>query len=371
LHFYDALLKNAKMELFWESGGLKTMSDRKMVPVYMLSGFLGSGKTTFLTRAIDYFTESGRKPAVIMNEIGEVNLDGMLIDTKVPMAEMLSGCICCSIRDDLGATLHELLTENEPDAIFIESTGVANPMEIVDEVTDATLIAPVELKMVITVVDAPHLLELSRTSRGKTFRLMQDQIRCANLLILNKTDLLPAAELLEVEEMVQVWNPHARVQATVYSQVDMRLLDGEPARWNEGEHHEAKDAYNHDGEHHHGDDHNQGHDHPHEHISGEHHHSHDHVMVYTHYFHSAVDSIEFERFLSELPKEVYRAKGVLEFTDTASRYMFQLAYREADFVKIKPQGNIANVAVFIGENFSKETVRDALLELEATNCDGK
>ena len=97
-------------------------------------------------------------------------------------------------------------------------------MEIIDEVTDASLILPMELKAMITVVDAPQLLELSRTSRGKTYRLMQEQIRCANLLLLNKADLLQEAALQEVDALVREWNPYASVHYTVFSQIDMRLI---------------------------------------------------------------------------------------------------------------------------------------------------
>ncbi|MFC5448265.1 CobW family GTP-binding protein [Paenibacillus aestuarii] len=321
----------------------------KRITVFILSGFLGSGKTTLLTRAIDYFTESGRKPAVIMNEIGEVNLDGQMIASEVPMSELLGGCICCSSRGDLGSALHELAMNEQPDVIFIESTGIANPLEIIDEVTDASLILPIELKAVITVVDAMHLLDLSRTSRGKTFRLMQEQIRCANLLLLNKTDLLDPMGRQEAEALVRDWNPYAHLQFTVFSVIDMQLIaaleDGErvsPAG-TETERHE----HGHAGQGHH------------------HHHTHSHVMAYTHYFEHAVDSNAFEEFVSKLPQEVYRAKGILTFSDTASRYMFQFAYREMDFVKITPQGNVPDVAVFIGENFSKDDVRSGLLALEA------
>jgi len=322
----------------------------KRITVFVLSGFLGSGKTTLLTKAIDYFTESGRKPAVIMNEIGEVNLDGQMITSEVPMSELLGGCICCSSRGDLASALHELALQEQPDIIFIESTGIANPMEIIDEVTDASLVLPIELKAVITVVDAMHLLDLSRTSRGKTFRLMQEQIRCANLLLLNKTDLLDPAGLKEAEDLVREWNPYAQLQFTVFSLIDMQLIaaleDGErvsPAAGTETM------RYEHD---------HVSHDH-------HHHHTHSHVMAYTHYFEHAVDSNAFEEFVSKLPQEVYRAKGILSFSDTASRYMFQFAYREMDFVKITPQGNVPDVAVFIGENFSKDAVRSGLLALEA------
>lgn len=376
-----------------------SMAAHKRVIVYVLSGFLGSGKTTLLTKAIDHFTEAGRKPAVIMNEIGEVNLDGQLIANEVPMSELLGGCICCSSRGDLATALKELVTEEQPDLIFIESTGIANPMEIIDEVTDASLILPVELKAVITVVDAPQLLELSRTSRGKTYRLMQEQIRCANLLLLNKADLLQEMALHEVDALVREWNPYASVHYTVFSQIDMRLIEMLEEEQGQRQHlianhNDTNNNVQHNANHHH-EDHNDArndatndadHDHDihhathssedhdshkthdnlhHDHAHDSHHHSHNHVMAYTHFFERAVDSNAFEEFVSKLPQEVYRAKGILSFSDTSSRFLFQYAYREMDFVKITPKGDVPDVAVFIGENFSKDTVRTELLKLES------
>ncbi|NOV03237.1 CobW family GTP-binding protein [Paenibacillus planticolens] len=338
---------------------------QKRVTVYVLSGFLGSGKTTLLTKAIDHFTEAGHKPAVIMNEIGEVNLDGQLVASEVPMSQLLGGCICCSSRGDLATALHELVTGEQPDVIFIESTGIANPLEIIDEVTDASLVIPVELKAVITVVDAPQLLELNRTSRGKTYRLMKEQIRCANLLLLNKTDLLEAMALQEVDALVREWNPHASVHFTVFSQIDMRLIEmleeeGQTPFADAGHSTGHPNA-----EHAHASHHEAGHDHAQHEQDSHHHHSHSHVMAYTHFFERAVDSNAFEELVSKLPQEVYRAKGILSFSDTSSRFLFQYAYREMDFVKITPKGEVPDVAVFIGENFSKDAVRSALLKLEA------
>ncbi|MDQ0899877.1 G3E family GTPase [Paenibacillus sp. V4I7] len=344
-----------------------SMAAHKRVTVYVLSGFLGSGKTTLLTKAIDYFTEAGRKPAVIMNEIGEVNLDGQLIANEVPMSELLGGCICCSSRGDLATALKELVTEEQPDLIFIESTGIANPMEIIDEVTDASLILPVELKAVITVVDAPQLLELSRTSRGKTYRLMQEQIRCANLLLLNKADLLQETALQEVDALVREWNPYASIYYTVFSQIDMRLIEMLEEEKGQKQHlianhNDTNNNMQHNANHH--EDHNDANnDADRDHDS--HHHSHNHVMAYTHFFERAVDSNAFEEFVSKLPQEVYRAKGILSFSDTSSRFLFQYAYREMDFVKITPKGDVPDVAVFIGENFSKDAVRTELRKLES------
>jgi G3E family GTPase len=180
---------------------------QETVPIHILSGFLGSGKTTLLKKALDYYKETGRKPAVIMNELGDVNLDGFILGETVPMEEMLSGCICCTIRGDLGMAIQNIYFEHHPDVIFIESTGVANPMEIIDGVTESSILMEVMLKSIVTIVDAPHLLELTQSKQGKTFRLMQDQIRCASVLILNKIDKVSSGELHWLESIIRDWNP--------------------------------------------------------------------------------------------------------------------------------------------------------------------
>jgi G3E family GTPase len=314
------------------------------VPIHILSGFLGSGKTTLLKKALDYYKESGKKPAVIMNELGDINLDGYLLGETVLMEEMLSGCICCTIRGDLGLAIQSLYLDHNPDVIFIESTGVANPMEIMDGVTDSSLLMKVALKSILTVVDAPHLLELSISKKGKTYRLMQDQIRCANILILNKIDQVTSDELHGIESILREWNAYAAIYPTVYSEIDLQLFaDLDVTIWNQKpiDNHEAVDH-----EHHH--------DHNHRHEANKHHHSHDHVMVYTHFFEKPVIGSSFEKLIQELPKEVYRAKGILEFEDRESRILFQYAYRQTEFIKIAPQGKVPNVAVFIGENFSRK-----------------
>lgn len=139
----------------------------QVVPVYILSGFLGSGKTTLLQRLLDHWKNQGLRPAVVMNELGEVNLDGLLVEQTVPMAELLGGCICCSIRSDLSTELATLIKKETPDVVVIEATGAANPLEIVDGVTEISLYQKVELKSLITVVDAAHLLELYRAQQGQ------------------------------------------------------------------------------------------------------------------------------------------------------------------------------------------------------------
>ncbi|MEC0373471.1 CobW family GTP-binding protein [Paenibacillus chibensis] len=333
------------------------MTKQTMTPIYILSGFLGSGKTTLLQKLIAYWQEQGLLPAVIMNEVGDVNLDGLLVQEQVPMTEMLGGCICCSIRGDLSMEIAGLIQRDAPDVIVVEATGVANPMEILDGVTEAALYQKIELKGVITVVDAAHLLELYHNQKGKTFRLMQEQIRTASCLILNKTDRVRADEQELLTSVVTRWNEYAPVLPAIRCDLDMsRVLESMgnvqalPTSLAEGnerfdiaeEDHEG-DATSH---------------------AGTHHHTHEHVMVYTHYLNGPVDSAEFESFIANLPREVYRAKGVLTFSDTASRFLFQYAFREPDFLRIRPQGEVPDVVVFIGEHFSKGLIEAGMRALE-------
>ncbi|MBY0009908.1 CobW family GTP-binding protein [Paenibacillus typhae] len=328
--------------------------EQQALPVYILSGFLGSGKTTLLQRLLDHWKSQNLRPAVIMNELGEVNLDGLLVEQEVPMAEMLGGCICCTSRGDLSTELTTLVKKEKPDVVVIEATGAANPLEIVDAVTETSLYQQVELKGLITVVDAAHLLELYRSQQGATYRLMQEQIRCASVLILNKTDRITAEEAEEISAILRKWNAYAEILPAVRCALEPpELLGGLGGVHLDGESGDTGIT---------GGDEDHSGEAPGQH--GKAHHTHDHVMAYTHYFKNAVDSEAFEQFVKELPRDVYRAKGIVTFSDTASRFLFQYAYREADFMKITPQGEVPDVAVFIGEHFSSGELRTRLLQLE-------
>ncbi|MCA0756750.1 GTP-binding protein [Paenibacillus sp. N4] len=336
-----------------------------MIPVHLLSGFLGSGKTTLLQRLLDYYKGQGLKPAVIMNEIGDVNLDGQLLDGEVPMAEMLSGCICCTMRGDLGLEISMLIDEHRPDVIIIESTGAANPMETLDGVTEAAMYKSIDLRSVVTVVDGPELLERSRGGKGRTYKLMKEQIRCATQLLLNKADKLEPEQLVEAQQLLRELNTHAPVIATVRCMLEdwSWLAEKRPTP------DFSQDYYEHEeGEacppgcsHHIG---GHLHDESSEPVLAVRHHSHDHVMVLTHYWRSPVSSEDFEALLQRLPDQIYRAKGIVTFTDTPSRFLFQYAYKESDFMRIDPQGHVNDVAVFIGEHFSKDWLENELALLE-------
>ncbi|MHA6480535.1 CobW family GTP-binding protein [Paenibacillus sp. strain BS8-2] len=325
------------------------------IPVYVLTGFLGSGKTTLLGRLLERLKAEGRRPAVIMNELGDINLDGQLVESSVPMAEMLSGCICCSMRGDLGLEMEGLIRQHRPDAIVIEATGAAHPMELLDGVTEAAMYHPIELKAVITVVDGPHLLQRARDGKGRTYKLMRDQIRCGTVLLLNKSDLLAPDELVEAQQQLREMNVYAPIVPSVRCDTnEWELLLAQAgtspvirANWME----EPEATHSLIGEQ----------------SEGAYHHSHDHVMSLTYYLNGPVDSEAFEQLLNGLPDNIYRAKGILSFSDTSggSRFLFQYAFKESDFIRIEPQGKVLDVAVFIGEHFSKEALLEKLRGLES------
>lgn len=354
---------------------------KQTTPLVILSGFLGSGKTTLLTRMLEYYTNKGLRPAVIMNEVGDINFDGQLLDGAISIRELLSGCICCTIRGDLGMEIRNLMIEQSPDLILVEATGVANPVEIFEAVTEAAMLVPIEIHSMISVVDAAHFLHWHHKGTGKTYRLMEEQIRCASIILLNKADRISDKELSEAKRQAAALNPKALIYSTVYCEISNELLklvlqESMDVSFEKGYHNEHIHEHEHgrgctDDEHEHGrgctyDEHD--HDHSHEcnhhgHAHDElhnHYHSYDHVMVHTHYFNQPIDRARLEQMIDELPENVYRAKGIFTEAGTGGRMMFQYAFRELDILRITPQGEVLDVAVFIGEQFPKQELEKKL-----------
>jgi len=345
--------------------------NRTEVPIYLLSGFLGSGKTTFLTQLLERYKRRGLKPAVIMNELGDINLDGQMVSRDVPMAEMLSGCICCTMRGDLGIEISQLIDRYHPDVIIIESTGAANPLETIDGVTEAAMYKEVDLRSIITIVDGPELLARRKTDHSETYQLMLEQVRSATLLLLNKADKLEQEQLIEAEQLLRENNKHADIVTTVrchindWDWLDNALGSTASTAVSGAEVNGRSDIHGHGDNDAHINHEEEGNEHQHSSGHAHRHHSHSHVMAVTHYLQGAVNSEQFEQLLDELPDDIYRAKGIVSFSDTAGRYLFQYAYKQSDFMKIDPQGEVKDVAVFIGEHFSKEELLNKLAKLDA------
>ncbi|MGG3800004.1 CobW family GTP-binding protein [Metabacillus fastidiosus] len=197
------------------------------ISVYVISGFLGSGKTTVLVKMIQKFKEQGRKLGIILNELGDECVESHLFRGE-KIYELLNGCICCSIQEDLRKTLDIFMTQNNTvDVLLIEGTGVADPIEIANTLLHPFYIDKFKLKSIISLVDASHYFEYqSIFSSTKEIRyLLRDQIISADCIILNKTDLITEKEKEKIYvKLKKIADSKAIITFASYGNIEFNIL---------------------------------------------------------------------------------------------------------------------------------------------------
>jgi G3E family GTPase len=322
------------------------MSDQ--IPVTVLTGYLGAGKTTLLNRILS--ENHGRKFAVVINEFGELGVDNdLVVDADEEVFEMNNGCICCTVRGDLIRIIGGLMKrKGRFDGIIVETTGLADPAPVAQTFfVDEDVKRATKLDAIVTVVDAKHL-----PARLKDSAEAQEQIAFADIIVLNKMDLVSAEEADEVERLIRQINPYAEIRRSTKSDVPLDAVIGRDA-FNLARILEKEPDF----------------------LSGEDHHEHDsEVNSVSFEVSKPIDAEKFNAWISQLlqtkGQDLLRTKGILYYAGDDRRFAFQAVHMIADgdyIGQVKEGDPRRSKIVFIGRDLNRPQLRRGF---EACQADG-
>ncbi|MEW6123377.1 MAG: GTP-binding protein [Pseudomonadota bacterium] len=353
------------------------MSETQKIPVTVLTGYLGAGKTTLLNRILS--EPHGKKYAVIVNEFGEIGIDNdLVVGADEEVFEMNNGCVCCTVRGDLIRIIDGLMRRKGAfDGIIVETTGLADPAPVAQTFfVDEEMGARTKLDAVVTVADAKWL-----SDRLKDAPEAKNQIAFADVILLNKLDLVSPEELAEVEGRIRAINPYAKLYRTQKSQIEVekvlnqgafdldRILAIEPAFLEDEGHHHHDHEHGPDC----GCDHDHGHDHGHSHGHGGLKHFHDEEMQSVSFAtDKPVDPDKFFPWVQNLVAtegpSILRSKGILSFKDDPDRFVFQGVHMILDGDHQRPwrdDEKRQSRIVFIGRKLDVKALEDGFLSCVA------
>ncbi|TWG99710.1 G3E family GTPase [Mesorhizobium sp. J18] len=337
------------------------------IPVTVLTGHLGSGKTTLLNRILS--EDHGKRYAVIVNEFGEIGIDNdLIVESDEEIYEMNNGCVCCTVRGDLVRVVEGLTRRpGRFDAIIVETTGLADPAPVAQTFfMDDDVRAKTRLDAVVALVDAKHL-----PLRLKDSKEAEDQIAFADVVLLNKTDLVSQEELTQVEAMIRAINPSARIHRTTRAGISLdevldrgafdlkRALDNDP-HFLDHDHPDHVCGPDCDHDHHHHHDHD-GHDHHHH---GELSAIHDVTVNSISLRAGEMDPKKFFPWIQKTTQmdgpNILRLKGIIAFKDDPERYVVQGVHMiiEGDHQRPwKDNEKHESRLVFIGRDLDAERLK--------------
>jgi len=303
------------------------------LPVTIITGFLGSGKTTLLNQILQ--NKQNLKVAILVNEFGDINIDSqLLVSYEDDIVELSNGCICCTINEGLVKAVRRILERvDRLDYLIIETTGIADPLPIVLTFVGSEFRAFTRLDSVITIIDAANFTPEYFDSEA-AFK----QITFADILLLNKSDLVSQEKLTELENSILSIKKDARIIQTQYARVQLPLILDVNLTQEDNYLEEEKDRDSHS-----------------------HHLVNDGFVSVSFQSDRPFDVYKFQKFLSErLPKEVFRAKGIIWFSGSQLRHIFQLCGQRSD-LKSEPWSTPpANQLVFIGRHLDTDLLTQQL-----------
>jgi G3E family GTPase len=338
------------------------------MPVTIITGFLGSGKTTLLNQILQ--NKQDLKVAVLVNEFGDINIDSqLLVSLDEDMVELSNGCICCTINDGLIDAVYRVLErEDRIDYLIVETTGIADPLPIALTFLNGELRNLTRLDSILTLVDSETFAPNHFDSEA-VFR----QIAYGDIILLNKTDLVEPEQVAYIEDYIRTVKQGARILQCQYGEVPLPLILDVELTPADG--YIASDEHEH--EHHHHHEHHSEHEHTHHHH--EHHHHSEHEHTHHHHEHHShhlendgfislsfqsdrpFNVYKFEEFLTQkMPENVFRAKGILWFSDSNMRHIFQLSGKRYSMDALEWKNSPSTQLVLIGRNLDITQIREQL-----------
>jgi G3E family GTPase len=309
------------------------------LPLLLLTGFLGSGKTSTLQHWLAHTAIPLKRVAIIINDFGSVNVDAALLARRqLELRSITGGCVCCQSFEELAGQISALAKNPDLDLVWIETSGLADPEEVLDHLTAPELQEETLIRRMILVVDGS---DFPCSWRGRA--VQEEQVRYADLVLLNKSDRIDEKTRQGVEIALRKINPSARIVATQQGKIEPSLLS------EEGTSSFARAHPHGDGEH-------------------KHHHHHDEDEPLPHAastlflpLNGPVERPAFQCFLGSLPTSVFRAKGFVRFIESPGQlHTFQQVRDQAELL-VLPLENAADITtglVLIGPHLDEKKIRE-------------